>query len=46
MIQLLRDKRIKERFKNEFGVNVDDWFEEADTNFGRDANNIKNKSKS
>ena len=26
---MLRDKRIKERFKNEFGVNVDEWFDDS-----------------
>jgi hypothetical protein len=40
MIQMLRDKRIKERFKNEFGVNVDEWFDEAE-NLGSNINKTK-----
>lgn len=38
---MLRDKRIKERFKNEFGVNVDEWFDEANNDFGSNINKSK-----
>jgi isopentenyldiphosphate isomerase len=41
---MLRDKRIKERFKNEFGVNVDEWFEEANNDFGSNINKSKKQN--
>jgi hypothetical protein len=28
MLGMIQDKRLKERFKSEFGFSVDDWFDE------------------
>ena len=29
MLQLMKDKRIKSKFRSEFGVDVDQWFDEG-----------------
>ena len=44
LLQLLQDKRIKEKFKSEFGVSVDDFVENmnsAGDNFGAKINKAK-----
>ena len=40
MLQLLLDKRIREKFKSEFGVSVDDFMEKSE-DFGDNVNELK-----
>ena len=48
LLQLLQDKRIKEKFKSEFGVSVDDFVENMNatgSDFGEKINQSKTQEK-